>query len=73
MLPQVQSSFDSPPSRKVQRSEYSVVPQVTLQEGAERLELTIKKQQVVFRSRRPKALYLLVKSIGGEAQKKVKS
>ena len=45
---------------------------VTLEEGQERLELSIKKQSIVFRSRKPKVLYLTVKSVSGEAQKMVK-
>ncbi len=49
-----------------------IVQNVTLQEGQERLELSIKKQTIVFRSRKPKVLYLIVKSVSGEAQKKIK-
>ena len=44
MLPKVQSSFDSPAGRKVQKKDdYSIVKQVTVQEWDEKLELLIKK------------------------------
>ena len=32
----------------------------------------MKKKTVVFKSRKPKVLYLIVKSVSGEASKKVK-
>jgi hypothetical protein len=42
---------------------------VTVQEGDEKLELVIKKQTVTFESKKPKAVYLEVKSINSEPKK----
>lgn len=46
---------------------------ILLQEGSEKFELKLKKQIVVFTTKKAKVLFLKVTSLAGQDSKKIKS